>query len=131
LLYDNIYHNCRSFGHNSNYIVDYIKSDIQNKLYNLQGDYYQVYSAFNGFAIYKLEKFKNCEYNGEYKYLFNGEKINDMLNYLYIINKNTRIYRKKLQIIDIKENCEHTNFHIEAMCKNNAKILISKDNLFF
>lgn len=131
LLYDNIYHNCRSFGCNSKFLVDYIRSDIQNKLQNLQAEYLQVYSAFNGFAIYKLEKFKNCKYDGEYKYLFDDEKINTMLNYLYIVKKKENIYRKKLQICGIRENCEHTNFHIEAINKNNAKIFIAKDNLFF
>ena len=78
------------------------------------------FSAFNGFAIYRTEKFINCSYNGS-------------LNYEYIpkhcIEKNI-LYAGKPAMQNIKEDCEHRRFHFQAIEENNARIRISPLCLF-
>ena len=108
LCYDSYTYNCWSYGHLSPLIVDIIKKDITEKL-NECSDYLEVKSAFNGFGIYKWNEFKNCTYGWDKLSLPN------QLPY---------------QTYDIKENCEHIKFHLEAIIKNKAKIKINKKILF-
>ncbi len=129
LQYEPFIHHCRCFGENSWPIINYIKNDISNRLRNLkEDDYFEVYSAFNGFAIYKLNKFINCKYDGIRQKYFDDNKINNMIEFLN--NSKISNIRKKIILTVSKENCEHISFHIDSINKNNAKIMISKDILF-
>jgi hypothetical protein len=80
----------------------------------------QCLSAFNGFAIYKTEKFINCYYDGTFR-----------LDY---IPKNLILENIKaagnINITQDKEDCEHRHFHFQAVFKNNARIMISPHCLF-
>ena len=78
-------------------------------------------SAFNGFAIYRANKFVNCFYDG---------KCN--LGYIpkNLINENIRYAGKFNLSRTNKEDCEHRSFHINAVLKNKAKIRISPHCLF-
>ena len=91
----------------NNYIENIIKKTDKDKLI-------PCLSAFNGFAIYRTEKFKNCFYDGRFR-----------LNYLppYWLKKNIE-YTGKLNLTNV-EDCEHRFFHISACFKNNALIFIS------
>jgi hypothetical protein len=77
-------------------------------------------SAFNGFAVYKTEKFIDCYYDGTFR-----------LD--YIPNKFLIENIKAAGNIDTtqdKEDCEHRHFHFQAVFKHNAKIRISPHCLF-
>ena len=79
-------------------------------------------SAFNGFAIYKTNKFINCYYDPKPRF--------DLIpSHLLKINEalSGPIWVKgKAALID----CEHRSFHLLAINKNNAKIRISPLILF-
>ena len=85
------------------------------------GEFIECQSAFGGFGIYKIDKFKNCYYRSlidlslfgvqALKNIFNKYKIS------YIINS---------QIYD----CEHRYFHLNAIKNNNVRLRIYNKNLF-
>jgi hypothetical protein len=121
--------------------VKTIHKFITNKLKTTeQTELVECLSAFNGFAIYKLEKFINCTYEWD---------INKIIKLLEscsksLLKKNQNVFNKKISYITKKiedcekdysvikkiEDCEHRHFHIEAIKKNNAKIRISPLKLF-
>jgi len=72
-------------------------------------------SAFNGFAIYRTNKFLNCNYYGFPR--------NDLIRKTYAI---------KYPVKDLiqPEDCEHRAFHLEAINKNGSRIRISPFILF-
>ena len=79
-------------------------------------------SAFNGFAIYKTNKFINCYYDPKPRFDLIPPhllKINEALAGPIWI-------KGKAALID----CEHRSFHLLAINKNNAKIRISPLILF-
>lgn len=81
-------------------------------------------SAFNGFAIYRMNKFSNCTYNGNVLDNFNliGREHIDM---------NEKYLQSKLFVDPNNiQDCEHRSFHYEAIFKNKAKIRISPLKLF-
>jgi len=79
-----------------------------------------VYSAFNGFSIYKTTKFLNCSYSSNIQInLFPPGSIQKQ-----IMITNTPIIK------NFNNDCEHRKFHLEAIKKNNARIMISTKFLF-
>lgn len=113
-----------SFFHFNNNVHDKIKKYINDLLSNLADDQLlKCWSAFNGFGIYRKDKFVNCSYNG----IFN---INLFPKKLVKINKYYVNSDLKLSSTSQIEDCEHRNFHVEAIRKNNATVCISKDILF-
>jgi hypothetical protein len=88
----------------------------------------QCASAFNGFAIYRTNKFLNCNYDGSVRL--------DLIpkNYIYnnIIVNGQRIEFKIESGTEqtLNEDCEHRAFHMQAINKNGARIRISPEILF-
>lgn len=79
-----------------------------------------VYSAFNGFAIYKTSKFVNCSYSSNIDLdMFPDDSINKQIELLGVD-----------VIPHLNNDCEHRKFHLEAIKKNGAKIMISTKSLF-
>ena len=78
------------------------------------------YSAFNGFAIYKTNKFIDCNYCGRFR-----------LDYIprNLLLENIS-HDGKINFTQNKEDCEHRFFHFQAIIKNKAKIRISPFCLF-
>ena len=78
------------------------------------------YSAFNGIAIYKTNKFIDCNYCGRFR-----------MDYIpkNLLLENIR-YAGKIDFSQNKEDCEHRFFHFQAVIKNKAKIRISPICLF-
>jgi hypothetical protein len=79
-------------------------------------------SAFNGFAIYKTNKFLNCYYDPRPRV--------DLLP-PHLIKKNEEIsgpifLKGKAGLID----CEHRSFHLMAINKNNARNFIAPEIIF-
>jgi len=113
-----------SFFHFNNWekVVDNMRLEFNKLLNNHEkNNLISVYSSFNGFCIYKTNKFINCSYSSNIdKNLFPEGSIkkqetlveNTILNKLY-------------------DDCEHRKFHLEAIKKNNAKIRICKNYIFF
>lgn len=66
----------------------------------------RVLSAFGGFAIYKINKIKNCSYDGYY----DDPKVDDK--------------KSGDETPDFDEECEHVKFHKDIREKNNGKIYI-------
>ena len=82
------------------------------------------HSAFNGFAIYKKNKFINCTYDAN---IFNNIKLLDtqlLIDNMKTIQNNFFINNKSMC------DCEHRHFHFQAKQINNAQIKISPLCLF-
>ena len=75
-----------------------IIKDLEYELLHIKGDFYPVYSAFGGLAIYKLNYTEGCSYIGEYK-KSSGLLVHD---------------------------CEHVAFHRCMRKRNKARIVIFK-----
>jgi len=77
-------------------------------------DFIPVYSSYNGFAVYKTDKFLNCSYSS---------------------NIDLRLFPKKLlppQIMNkFTNDCEHRKFHLEAIKRNKARIVVSPLSIFY
>ena len=90
--------------------LKYANSKNDNKNY----DFIPVYSSYDGFAIYKSDKFLNCSYSS---------------------NIDITLFPKKLlppQIINkFTNDCEHRKFHLEAIKKNKARIVVSPLSIFY
>ena len=107
-----------------NHVVELMRTqfkelmDEYNK--NKPNEFIPVYSAFNGFAIYKTSKFLDCSYSSIINLQLFPEDI--LLHQIKIVNSNIINY--------LTNDCEHRHFHLEAIQKNNAKIKICQDFLF-
>lgn len=107
---------------NAHEVVKNTRIEIQNQLANIdQDDLLPCYSAFNGFAIYKLSKFLNCNYSWIIDYSYFTQNI---------IDQNVK-YTKTMPFKRMPDlDCEHRAFHFQAIRKNGAKIRISPLYLF-
>jgi hypothetical protein len=79
-------------------------------------------SAFNGFAIYRTNKFINCYYDG-------NPRLDLLPKHLLLANEKIAgpVYLQgKAGLID----CEHRSFHLMAINKNNARIRIAPEIIF-
>lgn len=83
-------------------------------------EYIPVYSAFNGFSIYKWETFKYCNYSSN---------INLSLFPSDIIQKQIDIVNQPI-IQQYKNDCEHRHFHLQGINERNAKIRICTKSVF-
>jgi hypothetical protein len=107
---------CDHFKHRdigANYIKKIIQNIDKRKLI-------PCYSAFNGFSIYKTNKFINCHYDGRFNLNFIPKSL---------LIENIR-HAGKMILTDMNEDCEHRSFHFQAIRQNNAKIRISPHCLF-
>ena len=121
---------CYSYNHYNNndrfynIIKDYITDKLRGKSTK---DLVQCISAFNGAAIYRINAFKNCTYNGT-------PNVKAFpLNFLLTHSKaaNSHLVFKKYPTVDGHfEDCEHREFHLQGTQKNGAKIRISPLCLF-
>ena len=83
-------------------------------------DLIQCASAFNGFAIYRTEKFLNCYYYG---------RLNLSLLPKDLIKQNIDLFKGKFDYNKV-EDCEHRYFHLMAIDKNQSRIKISPEIVF-
>ena len=107
-----------------NVVVEMMRNEFSNILStqkrNNPDDFINVYSAFNGFSIYKMVKFIDCNYSSNIDLkLF---KIDDLCNIVKIT---------KIPIINnFSNDCEHRHFHLESISKHDSKICIYPKSLF-
>jgi hypothetical protein len=67
LLYDDFKHHCFGYGpeqRKTKHVLTAMRSGLFTKLKNTKGNSTDVISAFNGFAIYKTDRFKGFYYDG-------------------------------------------------------------------
>ena len=79
-------------------------------------------SAFNGFAIYKTNKFINCYYDGK-------PRLDLLPKHLLLKNEKiagTIYLQGKAGLVD----CEHRSFHLMAINNNSARITIAPEIIF-
>ena len=125
-----IYPYCFSYNHFNNNIQFYyiIQDYVDKKLKNLKKDeLLECISSFNGFSIYRTEKFLNCIYDGRVNFNLIPPKY--MLAHMKAANS-PLIYKDYKCVKGRFEDCEHRSFHVQAMNKNNAKIMISPEIIF-
>lgn len=102
----------------------YIKDTIYYYKTERPKELIPVYSAFNGFAIYKIPVFidDDIKYSGEFD-----------LSYIphELLKKNIEVAGKIISSDNIeKGDCEHRSFHYKAMQKKKARIRLCVDCLF-
>lgn len=117
-------HHFKDPGLGGRYITKLLSKTPKNKLI-------RCFSAFNGFSIYRSNKFKECWYDGHFRLDYVPRHlINENIAYAGNIiftnpsNSNVTIKQRK------NEDCEHRFFHFSAVKKHNARIMISPLYLF-
>lgn len=130
-----IYPYCFSYNHFENASIDNgeayttIQNYIEDKLSKLDsGKLLRCISSFNGFSIYRTNKFLNTYYDGKIRL--------DLLPKHYVeahmkAANSKMIFHDYGHIKGAHEDCEHRAFHIQAINNDNARIMISKDVLFY
>ncbi len=112
-----------SFLHFNNWseLVATMRKDITEKLnyFRNNGELMPVYSAFNGFAIYKTDKFINFRYS---------DIINLNLFPVDSISKEERLIGSSI-VKTFANDCEHRAFHLQAIHAG-ARIFICPESVF-
>lgn len=99
---------------------DYFNPILDDYVKNKSNEYISVLSSFNGFSIYKMDKFIDCNYNDIIDLsLFPPNSIYEHIQTVGINIKTHLIF-----------DCEHRHFHLQAIQKNNAQIKICPKYLF-
>jgi hypothetical protein len=131
-----IYPYCFSYNHfNDNYNYHgIIKNYVMSKLNSLKpGQLLSCISSFNGFSIYRTNKFLETYYDGRVR-LDIIPKVN--LEAHKKITKSKLVFKQyfkpdgKINVDGRYEDCEHRAFHIQARQNNGARIMISPEVLF-
>ena len=130
LSIDHYIYSCWHFHPNALECVVMMKQYITDKLNKIQSDeLLECVSAFNGFAIYRLSAFVNCNY--DWKLDTNVKLINRL--YPNALEQNCKSFGKQMHLGEIysgvyigyNADCEHRKFHMSAILLNNARIRIS------
>jgi hypothetical protein len=84
-------------------------------------------SSFNGFSVYRTNKFLNTYYDGRIR--------KDLIPPQNMaahkaITKSNLVYKKYVTVDGRYEDCEHRAFHIQARQNSGARIMISPEVLF-
>lgn len=127
LLFDDFKHHCLGFGDKSNTVTfNIMKNVIVDKLNKCSTNSIDVLSAFNGFCIYKTNRFKGFYYDGLYSHtkslITESERNNTQKMLKEKYNLDVIIHDKS--IFNTDECCEHIFYHLSAH-NNNRKIKIS------
>jgi len=112
-------------------IVKKITNYVSNRLKNLdKNSLLKCTSAFNGFSIYKKDKFINCEYDWRIKKNFDKISKDLLRKNENALGRNFTIDKSYHEIIHPTTDCEHRYFHMKAIENNGARIRISPLCLF-
>jgi hypothetical protein len=127
-----LYPYCYSYNHFKdgpkfyNIIKDYVTHRLR-ELPNLETDLLPCISAFNGCAIYKLDAFRNCWYDGG----VNPGMLPENMIKAHMAAAKSPLMFPTYPTADCRaEDCEHRSFHVQAFKCHGAKIRISPKCLF-
>jgi len=127
-----IYPFCFSYNHFENNVKYY--NIIQNYIDELllkaasQNKLLECISSFNGFSIYRTNKFLNTYYDGRIRL----DLIPDVnLSAHKTVTKSKLVYKRYVTVDGRYEDCEHRAFHIQAKQNSSARIMISPEILFY
>jgi hypothetical protein len=122
---------CFSYNHfdqnefnNYHVIQDYVTQKLEKLP---QGELLKCISSFNGFSIYRTEKFLNTFYDGRLRFDIIPLKF---IKKHAIVAKSNIVLRDYGHVKGKYEDCEHRTFHAMAISNSNAKIRISPEVLF-
>jgi len=119
--YNHFNNNVKFYNIIQNYIDELLKQSAKNN------QLIECISSFNGFSIYRTNKFLNTYYDGRIRLdLIPKENLEAHKN----ITKSNLIYKKYITVDARFEDCEHRAFHIQAKQNSGARIMISPDILF-
>ena len=125
-----IYPYCFSYNHFKKNVQQYnvIQEYVDDKLKKLPpGGLVPCLSSFNGFSIYRSEKFLDCYYDGNIRM----DLIPPRLIHIHsLVAQSPLVYKKYITVDGRYEDCEHRAFHFQALFKKGAKIRISPEKLF-
>lgn len=123
LLYDDFKQHCYGYGKFQD-VVRLMREDVTKKLKECDSNSIKVWSGFNGFAIYKTERFRGFYYDGLYenfKRLVSDDEI----------KSSAQAVKDKFKL-DVspgfvmgRECCEHLFYHMSAS-KKGRRIKVSK-----
>jgi hypothetical protein len=134
LQYEPFIHHCHSYTGGVHDVIHIMRPDITHKLNSLKDwELFECYSAFNGFAIYRTNKFLNAIYDGETQLHFPKERVENMLQIFkekYNLNITINYDYVSMEHGGGKQNCEHIAFHLDAIRKNNARIRICGKSIY-
>jgi len=112
-------------------IVNKMKQYIVEKLAKLKPtELLECVSAFNGFAIYKKDKFTDCQYDWQVHSNFDLVSKEDVERNEKKLGVKFTLDKSYHQIVNPLTDCEHRYFHMSAIEKNDARIRISPLVLF-
>jgi hypothetical protein len=133
-----IYPFCFSYNHFENNVEYYgIMQNFVDKLLKkarTENKLLECISSFNGFSIYRTNKFLNTYYDGRVR-IDIIPKAN--LEAHKTITKSQVVYKQyfkpngNINVDGRYEDCEHRAFHIQARQKSGARIMITPDILFY
>jgi hypothetical protein len=125
-----IYPFCFSYNHFNNNTLNYkaIQYYVEGLLKKLPPNgLLPCISAFNGFSIYRTNKFLNTYYDGRVR----SDLIPKRNMNAHMRATNSKLVYKKYETVDGRyEDCEHRSFHIQARQKSGARIMISPEIIF-
>ncbi len=104
-------------------VIDYMRMDIQRRLSECgENELYSCNSAFNGIAIYRFVKFHDCVYDWK-TMQFESLPQHDLVASIQTF-QTYPMYRP------LYDDCEHREFHRQAIAKHGAQIRISPLRIF-
>ena len=126
-----IYPYCFSYNHfNNNDIHNYdiIQNYITKLLNKLpKGELLACISSFNGFSIYRTNKFLKTYYDGRVRLDLVPQR--NLISHMKA-SKSKLVFKKYPTVDGRYEDCEHRAFHMQARQKSDARIMISPEVLF-
>jgi predicted O-linked N-acetylglucosamine transferase (SPINDLY family) len=121
---------CWHFPHGHDVVIHI--SDYMTKILNnmKNTDLLECQSGFNGFSIYKKDKFINCYYDWQIKHILSYVSKEQIVANEKALGVPFTMNLSYIQSINSITDCEHRQFHMEAVRKNGARIRISPMCLF-
>ena len=125
-----IYPYCFSYNHFDNNVeyYDVMQKYVMKKLDDTKdGQLLRCISAFNGFSIYRTDKFVDTYYDGNVRIgLFPKYMIDAHSN----AQKSPVVFKDYGNVNGLFEDCEHRLFHFLATKNSGARVMISPEILF-
>jgi hypothetical protein len=127
-----IYPFCFSYNHFSNNFKYHsiIRDYVMKKLEGLKpGQLLPCISSFNGFSIYRTNKFLNSYYDGRVRSDLFPKKL--LLAHSIAQKSKGLVYNDYGHVKGKYEDCEHRAFHQQARINSGARIMISPEFVFY